>query len=319
MTTAMRRTIVMIAATTLLVAGCSTGQGDPKVAIVVGDTNVSTVEQVQTRLNDLLATNPAAQEQAKQHKLDQVSRGIVTQQALNHLTAELAKRENITVDDEMVTRLTPLLTGEQAGASDPFQSLVDSAFPTHEVARNRLILAEIGRRAIGRTASTFDAGIVNTQEGARELAKQIAAQPDRAAALIQAAPDKVRDPVLDQQLSPESAQDLNELVQQAGSPLVALPAKTVVTYRLTGEQGGYVVLYVKSKSPARLPANADLSGLSPMQLAQVGQAQLIPLALEQAVKPNPRYGSWDSVSLKVVPVAEAAALSLVLPVNAAKP
>jgi hypothetical protein len=326
-TTAMRRTIVMIAATTLLVAGCSTGQGDPKVAVVVGGSNVSTVDQVQKRLNDLLASNPLAQEQAKQHKLDQVSRGIVTQEVLHVLAAEAAKRENIQVDESLLPQLAPLLTGERAAGNDPFRALVDAAFDSTELTRDRLILAQLGRKALGRSVLTIDGVLLNDGDEARALAKQIAAKPSESSELVQKAENPLQQPFVDQtfgappaNVPPGSeAEALQSFVGQNALPFMGAPEKSVVLWRLTGQQGGYAVIYVKKRTTVSQPPLMDLTGVQPAEYVAVGQAQLLASAWQQGVKPNQRYGVWDPVELKVVPTAEASVANLLLPATAAKP
>jgi hypothetical protein len=303
----------MIAVTTVFVAGCSTGQGDPKVAAAVGTTNVSTVEQVQQRLNDLLARNPQAQEVAKQHKLDQVSRGIVTQDVLHVLATEAAKRENITVDESILPQLVPVLTGEAAANGDPFQTLVDAAFPAIDLARDRLIMGELGRRAIGKNIVTVDGAVFTDGNKARQLAKQIAAQPDKSGELVRSAQGQAQDPLLDQQFGvlPDDvpaesvAQAVTQLVQQYGGfPFMAAPEKSVVQWRLAGEQGGYAVAYVKKHVSAPQSAQVDLSQIQPALLIAAGKMQLVSSAWQQGVKVNQRYGAWDPALLRVIPAEE---------------
>ncbi|WP_143230965.1 hypothetical protein [Actinosynnema sp. ALI-1.44] len=315
----MRRSIGMLAATTLLVAGCSAGQGDPKVALTVGDVTVSTVEQVQQKLNDLLATNKAAQDQARQRKLDVVSRGIVTQQALNQLTADAVKKSGITIDEQLVEQSVPSLTGPQATQGDPFQSIVDAAFPAKDITRTRLALIELGGRAVGRSAVTFDAAFPQKLEDAQALAKKVAENPAKSAELMQAVPNPAQEAIIGQTQDPAKARDPQSLMQAASSPLFNLPTGTVTATRLGGETGGYVVFYLKSKQPAQPPQGFDPTSVDPLQLAQVGQAQLVSLAQQTGIHPNPRYGSWDPVTLKVVSGEEAAAASTVLQVKTPKP
>ncbi|SMD14982.1 hypothetical protein [Kibdelosporangium aridum] len=319
MTTAMRRSIGMITATALLVAGCSAGQGDPKVALTVGDVKVSTVEQVQRTLTDLLATNQGAQDQARQHKLDQVSRGIITQQAVNQLTAEAARRAGIQIPDALAEEAIPQLTGPAATEGDPFQATVDAAFPAKELARYRLALAELGARAIGRTAITFDAAFPQNFEDARELARKVAADPAQSAALMQAVPNPQQEAAINQTQSSASAQNATQLLQIAGFPLFNIPVGSVVATRLEGEQGGYVVFYMKAKQTAAPPAGFDVGQIPLLDRSKVGRAQLMDVALKTRVEPNPRFGTWDPFSLRVVSAEEAAVASAVYQAAATKP
>lgn len=319
MTTAMRRSIGMLAATTLLVAGCSAGQGDPKVALTVGDTTVSTVDQVQRKLDDLLATNKDAQDQARQRKLDEVSRRIVSQQALNQLAADAAKKAGITIDEQRVERAVPALTGPQATKGDPFQGIVDAAFPAKDIARTRLALIELGTRSIGRTAVTFDVAFLQNLDDARALARKVADNPGKSAELMQKAPKPVQEPGIDQTQDPSRARDAQQLMQVASSPLFNLPVGSVVATRLSGEQGGYIVFHLKNKRPAQPPQDFDAESVDPLQLAQVGQAQLVSLAQQAGVRPNPRFGVWDPVTLKVVSAEEGSVASTILQAKTSKP
>ncbi|ALG06520.1 hypothetical protein AOZ06_05890 [Kibdelosporangium phytohabitans] len=309
----------MLAATTLLVAGCSAGQGDPKVALTVGDVNVSTVEQVQQKLNDLLATNKGAQDQARQRKLAEISRGIVEQQARIQLAADAAKKLGITLDEQLVEQSIPTLTGEQATQGEPFQGIVDAAFPAKDIARYRLTLIELGGRAIGRNAVTFDVAFLQNLGDARALAKKVAEDPARSAELMQKAPNTVQEPGIGQTQDPSKARDPQQLLQVSASPLFNLPVGSVVATRLNGEQGGYIVFHLKGKQPAQPPNGFDPTSVDPMQLAQVGQALLVPLAQQAGVQPNPRFGTWDPVTLKVVSVEESSVVSTVLQAKTPKP
>ncbi|MCE7008670.1 hypothetical protein LWC34_38535 [Kibdelosporangium philippinense] len=320
MTTAMRRSIGMITATALLVAGCSAGQGDPKVALTVGDAKVSTVEQIQRTLNDLLATNQAVQDQARQHKLDQVSRGIVGQQAINQLAADAARRLGIQITDAQAEAAIPVLTGPGATQSDPFQSIVDAAFQPKDLARARLALAEVGRRALGRSSVTFDAVVLQDADAAVELARKIAENPAQSTALIQAAPEAMGEPFLNSVFGPEAAlQDPSNLLTLAASPYYNVPAGEVIATRLTGNQGGYLVLFMKARRAVTPPAEVTIPELKPVELAQIGQGQLTLLASVVPVQPNPRFGKWDPVTLKVVSGEEATNISTVFQAKSTQP
>nr|CEL19193.1 PpiC-type peptidyl-prolyl cis-trans isomerase precursor [Kibdelosporangium sp. MJ126-NF4] len=315
----MRRSIGMLAATTLLVAGCSAGQGNPKVALTVGGVQVSTVDQVQQKLNDLLATNKAAQEQAKQRKLGEISRGIVAEQALHQITGQAMQRLGITIPEELVEQAIPTLTGPQATQGDPFQSIVDAAFPAKDIARNRLALIELGGRSVGRTAVTFDAAFPQNLEDARKLAAKVAANPAESGKLMQEAPNPAQEAIIGQTQDPSKARDPQQLMQAAASPLFTLPAGSVVATRLGGEQGGYVVFYLKSKQSAQPPQDFDPTSVEPLQLAQVGRAQLVSVAQQAGVQLNPRFGTWDPVTLKALSGEEASTVSSLLQVKTPKP
>src|SRR4051812_27066312 len=141
----MRRSIVLVSAAAALVAGCSTGQGDPSVAATVGGVRVSTVDQVQQRLNDLLARNKQVQDLASQHKLDQVARAIVAHDVVHQLVTEAARRQNVTIDESLVAQLAPILNNpdQQKQQQDPVQAAVDSAYPVNDVTRDKVLLAEL--------------------------------------------------------------------------------------------------------------------------------------------------------------------------------
>ncbi|MEV4310680.1 hypothetical protein [Actinocrispum sp. NPDC049592] len=318
----MRRSIALIAVTTVFVAGCSTGQGDPKVAATVGSTTASTVEQVQQRLNDVLSKNPQAQEVAKQHKLDLVARGIVTQDVLHVLAAAAAKSEGITVNESMLPALAPALTGPKATGGDPFLSLVDSAFPANDLTRDRLIMGELGRRSIGKTIVTIDGAVLTDADKARKLARGLAANPADFQKLVGEL--EIPEPITDQnigaipgEIPPEQmAQATSQILENAALPFMGAPEGTVVMWRLPdSQQGGYAVVYIKKRAAAPAGNGLDLSQADPAQLVAAGQTQLLADAWKAGVQPNQRYGAWDPVLLKVIPTEEAATGSMFLTAN----
>jgi hypothetical protein len=109
------------------------------------------------------------------------------------------------------------------------------------------------------------------------------------------------------------------VVGQNALAFMGAPEKSVVLWRLTGQQGGYAVIYVKKRASAPPSAQLDLSQIPPAQLVAVGEVQLIASAWQQGVKPNQRYGAWDPVALKVVPTEEAAVGSMVFVPTAKQP
>ncbi|TCO58426.1 hypothetical protein [Actinocrispum wychmicini] len=323
MTTAMRRSVVLIAAATTLVAGCSTGQGDPSVAVAVGGVNLATVDQVQQQLSDLLTNNQQAQDMAKQRQLDQVARGIVTQDVLHVLTAEAAKQQNVTVDESLVTQLAPILTAppqqQQGTDADPAAqttAVVNAAFPATDVARDKVIQMQLGRKSVGTVSVTADVAILSDQNEARSLANRIAQSPDKAVPLIQSAKSMVQDPFVDRRFgyraSDKQHDPANQIVGVAAQPFMYVPAGSVLMWRLTGEQGGYAVIYIKDRQTGPAPADLDLSQVNPLQFVDVGKFSLVPLALQRGVKPNQRYGEWDMVNMQVISASEAATGSFVI-------
>lgn len=322
MTTAMRRSVVLIAAATTLVAGCSTGQGDPTVAVTVGGVSVSTVDQVQQQLNDLLSRNQQAQEMAQQRKLDQVARGIVTQDVLHALTADAARQQGITVDESLVNQLAPILTApppQQGTDADPgaqLTSIVNGAFNANDVARDKVLQMELGRKVAGTVSVVMDAAVVSDQNEARSLANQIAQHPDQATKLVQGAKSALQDPFVDKQFGGSQDTSVDTLMSNAVSPFMYIPVGSVLMWRLPGDQGGYAVIFVKQRTIGK--PGADISQANPLQLADVGKTALMTLAMQRGVTPNQRYGTWDLVGMQVVAASEAATGSFVLPPTNAK-
>jgi hypothetical protein len=333
-TTAMRRSIVLVSAAAALVAGCSTGQGDPSVAATVGGVRVSTVDQVQQRLNDLLARNKQVQDLASQHKLDQVARAIVAHDVVHQLVTEAARRQNVTIDESLVAQLAPILNNpdQQKQQQDPVQAAVDSAYPVNDVTRDKVLLAELVEKNIGLVSSTIDVAFISKADDARALARQVAATPDKADELFNAtAKNGTAAPNHEPQINsvwggPVDSQsgqptDTNGYLQAAGLPFTWLPEKSVLVWLQNGQDGTYyAVVYTKQKATAaKQPAGIDLGGgsVSPSQLAQIGRVTLVGLAQELGVQLNQRYGLWDPIDLNVVPGDQAAASNqLIVPTTA---
>ncbi|GAB3871017.1 hypothetical protein GCM10029964_006570 [Kibdelosporangium lantanae] len=328
----MRRSIVLVSAAAALVAGCSTGQGDPTVAATVGGVRVSTVDQVQQRLNDLLARNKQVQDLAAQHKLDQVARAIVTHDVVHQLITEAAKRQNITTDEGLVAQLAPILNNpDQQQGQDPVQAAVESSYPVTDVTRDKLLLAELVQKNVGRVSSVIDVAFISKADDARALAQQVAAAPDKADALFNAtAQNGTAAPNHEPQINsswggPVDSQtgqptDTNGYLQAAGLPFTWLPAKSVLVWLQNGQDGTYyAVVYTKQKATAAKQPDVDTSSVTPGQLAQVGRVTLVGVAQELGVQLNQRYGLWDPIDLNVVPGDQAAASNqLILPTTTAK-
>lgn len=315
MTTAIRRSatlaaLLAVAATVLVGCGSEAGQAN-SAAIISG--RVVSVDDVQRRLDDALQKEPAAQDLARNRKLDLVSRGIVNQLVRHELIAEAARRENLTVTDKDVADLV----ARSAPAEDPVQRSIEAAFDPKETARDRLLTVRLGLEKAGQTQLTLDGVALQgpgvTRESVTRLARQVAAEPNRAAELGRAAAgqDGQAEPLED---FPWNAvrrytQALRAAQGQAPppdallAPLFAAPPNSVVALPLgASDQAGWLVTLVR-RADSGVPAQeAQFAQDVPEDWRYVlGYHLLGPLANELGLQISPRYGVWDDLAVGVAP------------------
>jgi SurA N-terminal domain len=307
-----------------LVSGCGSGPSQVNSAVIIGDRVVS-VDEVQQRLDTALNAEPAARDLARNRRLDLVSRGIVNQLVRHELVAEAARREGLTVSESELTELT----ASTAAPEDPVQRSVQAAFDAREIARDRLLLQALGRKYLDRLQLQVELATVvsqtNGRERAAELARKVAAQPDRMAQLVQEAAseevNQVRVPVL----NPVNTYGFFAQEQVQLAPVFTVGANTVVSFQfVAGEQAGanaWLVALIKQRD-----LNATLSEqerelvaqVPPEWLQNVGTQLIGPLAAELGMRISPRYGVWDELAVGLAP-NEAEKVGLVLPAASRQP
>lgn len=319
--------IALLATTATLLAGCGSGPSQTNAAVIFGD-RVVTVDEVQQRLNTALKAEPAARELAKNHRLDLVSRGIVNQLVRHELIAAAAQRANLTVSEQDVTELTT----RRAPAEDPIQRSVEAAFSAKEIATDQLLTVNLGRTNVDKVQLTLDGAAIQvpdfTKEKATELARQMAATPDRAADIGRAAVGEDSQQSQALQGFPWNAVSryanaAQNAQGQAPPPaalfaqLFAAPPNSVIMLQLgSGENaasGGWLIVRVR-RSDAGIPAEERVYAAEVPAIWQyaLGEHLLGPFAKELGVRISPRYGVWDELAVGVAP-SEGEKVGTVLP------
>src|SRR5207245_399791 len=129
-----------------------------RAAVLLGDKEI-TIDQVQNLIDKAVREQPAAQQLARQHKLDQLGREIVRELVVHELVARAAQREHLTVDQQL------LVQGRQELAQPVSASETDpSNLASNIVARVRgddylndaLLELELGTKYFEKVAVTVD-------------------------------------------------------------------------------------------------------------------------------------------------------------------
>ncbi|HET9141061.1 hypothetical protein [Actinophytocola sp.] len=313
---AMRRPAILIAALAVLgsaLTACGSQPREANSAVIIGNRVVS-VDDVQAKLETALNKEPAARELAKSHKLDLVSRSIVTQLVRHELITEVAKRENLTVSEKDVEEAL----AANAPAEDPVQRSVQAAFDPREYARDQLLTQRLGQKYRTKLEITFDGATVRSVADAKtrsiDLAKKIAAEPAKVNDILRAAsadaPEGSINLAPDQTLSPVSTYQIaaENNGQVLLTPVFAADADTVVAFPYaSSEQAGsslwLVALITKRDTNAALPEDqaSVAAEVSPLWDGLVGTHVMGPAVTDLGVKVSPRYGVWDELNVSVAP------------------
>jgi hypothetical protein len=316
---------------------CASGPNQVNSAVIIGDRVIS-VDDVQRRLDETLKVEPAAKDLAKNHKLDLVSRGIVDQLVRHELLAEAARRDGLTVSEKDLADLT----AGTAPAQDPVQRSVEAAFDPKEIAKDRLLTVSLGQKNLDKVQLTLDGVAMQTpgftKQKAIDLAKQMAAQPDKAAALGQAAGAGAGG---QQGPQPLSAFPWNAIRVYAGAaqqasqsgqappveallpPIFAAPSNSVIVLSLgSGENAasaGYLVALVKRANGGVPSQDATFANQVPADWRfALGEHLLGPLVKELGLRVSPRYGVWDDLAVGLAP-SDAEKVGVLLPAGNARP
>jgi hypothetical protein len=285
---------------------------------------VITVDDVQRRLDTALNAEPAAKDLAKNHKLDVVSRGIVNELIRHELLAEAAKRESLSVPEgdlqEAVAGIAP--------SEDPLQRTVDAAFDPRERVKDQLLSAALGKKYLEKLQITIDGALLGTADAnkkADELARQVAATPDRAASLFAEATGPERQPIQNLPLTEVGAYGIYTQNQVMLAPLLGVAANTVVAFPIGGGQEGgagtWLVAHVKKRDTNATLSGEDAASVSQVPsnwMAVVGQHLASPLAAELGVRISPRYGVWDQLAVGVA-ASEGEKVGVIVPVVTTRP
>ena len=306
MLTAIRRPVLLLAASALLLAGCGSGPSQPNAAIIIGDRTIA-VGEVQHRLDTALKAEPAAQDLAKNHKLDLVSRGIVSQLVRHELLAEAATREGLAVGEAEVAELVD----RSAPSEDPIQRSVQAAFDAKDIARDQLLAQELGQKFMESLRVTFTGAQLTSSDAkqkATEVADKVTAQPDAALALFEKAAGSPERVIPSFQLTGVGGYAIAAQNQVVLTPLYGVPPGSVVAFPLGGGEqaasAGWVVALVQKRELDATPTAEDSAVLPQIQALWpqlVGRQLTAPLFAELGVRVSPRYGVWDEIALEMAP------------------
>ncbi len=307
MTSVLRRAVAPFAAVTALVVtltACGSGPSQANSAVVIDGHTIS-VDDVQAMVDKIVKEQPAAKSLAQEHKLDLVSREVVTQLITHELLAEVARKDGIRVDQEQLKELRAQNPFGQKiptdGSAEPAQlvpELVNRARGFDAYATDQLLLDGLARKHLGRDSAEYNIVQVSDAAKAKTLAEQIAAKPDEAGALMRAASE-----------SPDQLQ-LNQDTGPTGNGVfLAAPDNAVFVLPAgQGEQGGsgfQIVHVLSTETAASTSPEFDGSQIDPAQLPAIGKYVLRPRAIESRIEISPRFGVWNDATLTVVPKSEA--------------
>ncbi|PPK70329.1 SurA N-terminal domain-containing protein [Actinokineospora auranticolor] len=315
--------VALLAAVGLALGACATGPSQVNAAAVVGDRTIS-VDRVQDLVQQAVKAEPAARVLADQRKLDLLSREALRQLVQHELIERYAAKANLTVD--------PAKVAEVAGQiGDSFQELpvdggvspqvisrqaVTKVLDRNQVARDFLLLGEIGDRELTKLSVTFDFVLVTAvsqdqsqgavREAAVAKANKLAEGLKQADAFIDAEIAAGEQAAKAETLTPAAASDI------AGTVLFGAPENSVVAFRPNPENANWVVALIRKRDTNAKPdekAKAD-----PQTAQSLGPRLLQPLLAEVGVKISPRYGVWDETGMDIAPSA-AEASGVVIPVK----
>ncbi|WP_132874969.1 hypothetical protein [Tamaricihabitans halophyticus] len=298
-----RALLVLVTALGFLLTACGSGPSQVNSAAIIGDKSIP-LGDVQYEIQWMIDNVPQAQQAKDQGNLDQFSRNAVAARVLHELLAVAQQRENLRVDSGQIQQLVESAGGEEEAAKAvgvPPERL-------REVARDQLLIEELGRSYLSKLEVDFSAAVIteeqpgNTAEQqAKELARNLAAEPERASELITDAssmpPAQTR-----QKLTLAESMGADGAGQLAASALFGTPENTAVAFQPSREQAGWMVAFIHERNTNARGGGADAAQqASPEMMYQVGVRMLAPIAEELGVQVSPRYGVWDQVGMTIAP------------------
>lgn len=317
------RALVAVLAACLLLAGCGSGPSQVGSALYLGGRTVP-IDQVQDLIDKAVQQQPAAQDLARRHKLDQLGREIVRQLIVHQTVTQTAEMDGVKVDPQQIEQLMaqdPLAAPVSAATTDPSQlaqQIVYRVRDHREVISDQLLLQSLGSQYFDRMSVAFDytsvvsddggAAPVSMREKAFAKAEQMAADPGAAARVIQADAAAGTETGVGEKLPAVQAPDL------ARTALFGVQRGTVVAFQPSASQPVWIIAIVRERDLTTRQSVDQTSEPSPAQLAGIGLRLLQPYVEQAGLKVNPRYGVWDPASLTLV-ANEGETSGLVLPVK----
>ncbi len=269
-----------------LVSGCGSTPSKVDAAAVIGEDTI-TLSEVQPRITAALGRPELLSTLRTQgFGPPDVGRAIVSQAILHDLLARAAAQQGVVVRDDEVDAAIAQGGGEQVLA----RSTLDAGGVRERIS-DQLIATRLAERQVDRLSVTADIAVVESREEALTLARALAAGGPTADRALQTAATAQRN----QQIRPATTP------QAALTPLIGIPAGDTAAFPISSQQGWVVVRVTERRTDAPPAGPAAASRLDQQTLSEAGIRLLTPLAAQTGVTANPRYGTWDPVTLTVVP------------------
>lgn len=302
------RVLVAVLAACLLLAGCGSGPSQVRAAFLLGDREVSQ-DQVQQLIDKAVREQPAAQQLAQQHELDQLGRAIVSQLVVHELVTRAAQREGLVADDTLISQALaqdPLATPVSTTGVDPSQLPSQLAYRVRdhrEAITDQVLMRALAQKYFDKMAVTFDYTSVTSDDGGAEpagmrekafaKAEQMAANPAAAAQVIQADTASGRQTSVGERVPAVQAPDL------AATVVFGVQPNTVIAFQPSTEQAAWIVAVIRQRDLSTPQSVDQAAEPTASQLVAIGQRLLQPYVDETGLKINPRYGVWDPVAMDV--------------------
>jgi hypothetical protein len=306
------RALIAVLGTCLVLAGCGSGPSQVGAAALLGDQEIS-VDQVQALIDKAVQEQPAAQQLAQQHKLDQLGREAVHQLVLHQLLTQTAQRDGVSADPAQVSQVLaqdPLAVPVPTSNVDPSQlaqQIVYRARDHREVITDQLLLQSLGQQYVDKMSVTFDYTTVSADSGGAQpvsmreqafaKAEQMAADPGAAQRIISHDEAAGLDAATGVQASAVQRPDL------AGTVLFGAAPGSVVAFQPSSQDAGWAIVVVRRRDLSTPQPTGQSAEPTAGQLAALGQRLLQPRFDQAGLKINPRYGVWDPAALNLAPSA----------------
>ncbi|MET0233275.1 MAG: SurA N-terminal domain-containing protein [Kibdelosporangium sp.] len=335
MTTAMRRPAkfaAVLTAAAVLAAGCGSGATTANAAATIDGRTIS-VDDIQSRVQKVMKDSKFAQTLQQQHKLDLLSRSILTREVSYELTAKAAQRENLKVEESAVSQRVQQRQQPQELPAEAIEAnlekATDEAFDTREVARNELLNEELAKSYLSRLKVTLTGAIIRGTEAkkqAQDLARQLADAPAKATEIVTPLQN---DAAVDYDMSIIAGVLVAQNVgfELATTPVISAAPNNVVAFSLAnhmvqaqGENLWFVALIKNRTTNGTLSdQEREAAGSVPDELLnKIGRRLVSQYIGEITVEIGPRYGVWDPIGNNVAPRAEEVS-GYLYPARAAKP
>lgn len=277
-----------------MVTGCGAGPAQIGSAAIVGGQSVS-LDAVQQNIRDVLADSADARslQQQKPSTFPPVAREIVKYSVWDALSAQMAAKQGLRVDETQVDTLYNQVV--KSGGAPPLSQLKQIPLKgemLRNYVRDVLIWQQAGAKA-RNVSITLDAAIVQDRATAQALVDKVVANPDQDKALFQQAGAASGQVVVDQVFTPANT-------AQVLFPAFGAKPGSVIAFDASSENGdSWVITYVKKR--------ADTAGQSsdvqadPQVDTSLGQELMFQYSVQAGVTLNPRFGIWEPVIGAVSP------------------